>query len=146
MATSAAKTVETAFESFSATANETMKKSYERSMEMMGEVGELQKKNMEALAESSRITTKGLEELGTRAATYSRDAFEKGVEAARSMGGAQSVQEAMEMQATFTKSAFEAYLEEMNAMTGMFASLVREAAAPLNTQAGEFVSMMQKTA
>lgn len=146
MATSAKKTVETAFETFSTTANETMKKSYERSMEMMGEVGELQKKNMEAFAESSRITTKGLEELGTRAAFYSRDAFEKGVEAARSMGGAQSVQEAMEMQASFTKSAFEAYLEEMNAMTGMFASLVREASAPLNTQAGEFVSMMQKSA
>ncbi|MAF58955.1 MULTISPECIES: phasin family protein [Ponticaulis] len=146
MATSAKKTVETAFETFSTTANETMKKSYERSMEMMGEVGELQKKNMEAFAESSRITTKGLEELGTRAASYSRDAFEKGVEAARSMGGAQSVQEAMEMQASFTKSAFEAYLEEMNAMTGMFASLVREASAPLNTQAGEFVSMMQKSA
>ena len=146
MATSAKKTVETAFETFSTTANETMKKSYERSMELMGEVGELQKKNMEAFAESSRITTKGLEELGTRAASYSRDAFEKGVEAARSMGGAQSVQEAMEMQASFTKSAFEAYLEEMNAMTGMFASLVREASAPLNTQAGEFVSMMQKSA
>ena len=146
MATSAKKTVETAFETFSTTANDTMKKSYERSMEMMGEVGELQKKNMEAFAESSRITTKGLEELGTRAASYSRDAFEKGVEAARSMGGAQSVQEAMEMQASFTKSAFEAYLEEMNAMTGMFASLVREASAPLNTQAGEFVSMMQKSA
>ena len=146
MAKSAAKTVETAFDSFSTQANETMKKSYERSMEMMGEVGELQKKNMEAFAESTRITTKGIEELSTRAASYSRDAFEKGVEAARSMSSAQSVQEAMEMQANFTKSAFESYLGEMNAMTGMFASLVREASAPLNSQAGEFVSMMQKSA
>lgn len=146
MATSAAKTFETAFETFSTTANDTMKKSYDRSMEMMGEMGDLQKKNMEAVAESSRITTKGVEELSTRAASFSREAFEKGVEAAKSMSSAQSVQEAMELQASYTKTAFEAYLEEVNAMTGMFASLVREASAPLNTQAGQFVSMMQKSA
>lgn len=146
MAKSATKTLENTFDAFSSTASDTMKKTYERSLEMYGEFGEIQKKNMEAMAESARITTKGMEELGTRAAAYSKGAFEKGVEAARSVTGAQSVQEAMELQAGYTKSAFEAYLEEVNAMTGMFASMVREAAAPLNTQAGEFMSMMQKTA
>lgn len=146
MAKSASKTFESAFDAFSGNANETMKKSYERSVEMMGEFGELQKENMEAMAESTRIATKGVEELGTRAAAYSRGAFEKGVEAARTLTSAQSVQEAMELQANFTKSAFETYLEEVNAMTGMFASMVREAAAPLNAQAGKFVSTVQKTA
>ena len=146
MSKSASKTLEGTFDAFSGTANETMKKSYERSMEMLGEFGELQKQNMEAMAESSRIATKGMEELGARAAAYSRGAFEKGVEASRSMTSAQSMQEAFELQANYTKSAFETYLEEMNAMTGMFASMVREAAAPLNSQAGKFVSVMQKSA
>lgn len=146
MAKSASKTLESNFDAFSSTASDTMKKSYERSLEMFGEFGEIQKKNIEAMTESTRITTKGMEELGTRAAAYSKGAFEKGVEAARTVSSAQSVQEAMELQANFTKSAFESYLEEVNAMTGMFASMVREAAAPINTQAGEFVSKMQKTA
>ena len=146
MAKSTTEAAESTFDAFSGTANETMKKSYERSMEMFGDLGELQKQNMEAMAESTRITTKGMEELGSRAAAFQRGAFEKGVEAARSLTSVQSVQEAMELQANFTKSAFETYLAEMNAMTGMFASMVREAAAPLNTQAGKFVSTMQKTA
>lgn len=146
MAKVASETAQKAFEAFSTTANDTIKKSYERSVGLMGEMGELGKKNMEAVAESTRITTKSMEEIGTKAAAYSRDAFEKGVEASRSMTGAQSVQEAMEMQANFTKSAFENYVAHVNAMSGLFTSMVREAAAPLNTQAGQFVSMMQKTA
>ena len=139
-------TAEKAFEAISNTASDTMKKSYEKSMELMGEMGELSKKNMEAVAESTRITTKGFEEMGASNATFTRGAYEKGIEAAKSMSSAQSVQEAMELQATYTKSAFEAYLEQVNSMTGKFASLVREASAPINTQAGQFVSMMQKTA
>lgn len=146
MAKAKANALGSTFETLSETANDTLKKNYARSVEMMGEMGELSKKNLEAVAESTKITTKGFEEMGTRAAAYSKDAFEKGVEAARSMTGAQSVQEAMEMQATYTKTAFEAYLEEMNAMTGMFASLVKDASAPLNAQAGQFMSAMQKTA
>ena len=146
MAKTAADTAGKAFETMSSTANEAFKKSYERSVELMGEMTDFNKKNMEAMAESSHITTKGIEEISSRAASYSRDAFEKGVEAARSFSGAQSVQEAMELQANYTKSAFEAYLEQMNAMSGMFATVFREASAPLNSQAGEFVSMMQKSA
>lgn len=141
-ADTAAKT----FEAFSSTANETMKKTYERSVELMGEMGEFSKKNMEAMAESSRITTKSMEEISAKAASFSREAFEKGVEAARTMSSAQSVQEAMELQANYTKTAFESYLEQVNEMTGMYASMIREASAPLNTQAGQFVSMMQKSA
>lgn len=146
MAKSTTVKAEKMFEALSGSANETLKKNYERSMELMGEMGELSKKNLEAVAESTRITTKGFEELGTRAAAYSRDAMEKGVEAARGMTGAKSVQEALELQANYTKSAFEAYLEEVNAMTGMFASMVRKASEPLNAQAGTFMNMMQKTA
>lgn len=142
---STAKT-EKMFEALSGTTNETLKKSYERSVELMSEMGELSKKNLDAVAESTKITTQGFEEIGTRAAAYQRDAYEKGVEAAKSMTGVKSVQEAMELQADYTKSAFETYLEEMNAMTGMFASMVRKASEPLNAQAGTFVSMMQKTA
>lgn len=146
MAKATTTKTEKAFDAFTGNANETMKKSYERSMEMMSEMGELSKKNLEAVAESTRITTKGFEEMGTRAASYSRDAMEKGVEAARSMTGVKSVQEALELQAGYTKSAFEAYLEEVNAMTGMFASTMRKASEPLNSQAGSFMNMMQKTA
>lgn len=146
MTTTATKSAEAAFEAFSGPASDAMKKSYERSVELFGEVSELQKKNLEALTESSRITTKGIEELSTRAAAFSKDAFEKGVEAAKTVTSAKSVQEAMEFQASYTKTAFETYLEEMNAVTGMFATLVRDASAPLNSQAGQFVSMMQKSA
>ena len=112
----------------------------------MGEFGELQKQNLDAMAESTRAATKGMETISSHAAAYSREAFEKGVEAARSVTSAQSVQEAMELQTGYTKSAFEAYLEEMNTLTGMFASMVREASAPLNSQAGKFATLMQKTA
>ncbi len=146
MAKATAEKAEKMFETFSTTANETFKKSYERSVELMGEMGEFGKTNMEAVAESTRITTKGFEELGSHAAAYTRDSFEKGVEAARSMTGAKSVQEAIELQTNFSKSAFETYLEQVNQMTGMFATLVRDASAPLNTQAGKFMSAMQKSA
>lgn len=146
MAKATTEKAEKMFETFSTTANETFKKSYERSLEMMNEMSEIGKTNLEAVAQSARITTKGFEELGTRAAAYSRDSFEKSVEAARSLTTAKSVQEAMELQANFSKTAFETYLEELNQVTGKFAALVREASEPLNSQAGKFMSVLQKSA
>jgi len=146
MPKAATEKAEKMFETFSTTANETFKKSYDRSVELMGDMNAFSKSNMEAMAESTRIATKGFEQLGTRAATYSRDSFEKGVEAARSLTSAKSVQEAIELQTNYSKTAFETYLEELNQMTGMFASMVREASEPLNTQASKFVSTLQKSA
>lgn len=146
MAKTANEKTEKMFEAMSGTANETLKKSYERSVELMGEMGELSKKNLEALTESTRIATKGMEEMSTHAAAFSRDSFDKSVEVAKSFSGVKSVQEALELQSQYSKSAFENYFEQMNKMTGLFASTCRQAAEPLNAQAGKFMSMMQKTA
>ncbi len=139
-------TAANAYEQMNANASETLRKGYERSVGVMGEMGELSKKNMEAVAESTKITTKAMEDIGTRYADFSRGTFERGMEAAKSMTSAQSVQEAMEMQAGYAKSFMETYLEEVNALTGRFASMVKDASAPINAQAGQVVSTLQARA
>lgn len=140
------KSAMNAFENFSTASSDAAKKSFERSVALMGEMGEFSKANMAAVAESAQVAGKAAEQIGTRAASYTKEAVEHAMEVGRSVSTAKSVKEAIEIQADFAKTSFDRYLEEMNAWTGLMASSMKSCIEPLNAQAGEFVAMMQRRA
>jgi len=121
------------------------KDSVEKSMAAVTEMNTHSKKNLEAVVASVTAATKGAEALGARAIAYSKKSVEDQVAAAKALAGAKSVQEAIEFQTAFAKSAFEAYVAEVNKMSEAVSASVKESMAPLNERVTALVERVQST-
>jgi phasin family protein len=81
---------------------------------------------------SMTAATKGAESVGSQAMNYSKRSMEDGVAAAKALATAKSMQEVVELQTAYAKTALETYLAEMNRMSETVASSVKDSLAPLN--------------
>ena len=115
----------------------------EKSLAGLNEMNAQSKQNLEALVASATATAKGAETLGAQAMAYSKTAVEKHVEAAKALSSARSVQEVIELQSTYAKSALETYMAEMNRASEVFSATVKGAFRPLNERATAMVETMQ---
>ena len=88
-------------------------------------------------------STKGAEALGAQAMAYSKKAVEDHVAAAKSLSGAKSVQEVIELQTTYAKSALDAYIAEVSKMSDIVSSSVKDAVKPLNERVTAAVERLQ---
>src|SRR5690606_31704109 len=113
----AAETVKNTVEQFTTAGNVAFKDAVEKSLASLNEVNAHSKKNLEAVIASVTASTKGAEALGAQAMAYSKKAVESQVAAAKSLSGAKSIQEVVELQTTYAKSAFEAYIAEFTKMS-----------------------------
>ncbi|MGI8839661.1 MAG: phasin family protein [Caulobacteraceae bacterium] len=141
MATAAA--VKDTAEQFTAAGNRAFKDSVEKSMFALSEMNANSRKNLEAVVASATAAAKGAETLGTRAIAYSRKSLEGQVVAAKSLAGAKSLQEAVELQTAFAKSTFESYVAEVGKMGETVAASMKESMSPLNERVTALVERVQ---
>jgi phasin family protein len=139
----AAETVKSSNEKFAAAGNKAFKDSFDKSFSAFTELNTQSKQNFEAFVASMTAATKGAEALGAHAVAFSRKAVEDQVAAAKTLAGAKSVQEVIELQTGFAKNAFETYVAEMNKMAETVASSVKESASPINERVSAFVERVQ---
>src|SRR5262249_13203080 len=92
---------------------------------------------------SVTAATKGAEALGAQAMAYSKKALEDQVAAAKSLTTAKSVQEVVELQTTYAKSAFEAYIAELTRASETVSSSVKDCFQPINERVTAFVEKIQ---
>ncbi|MBA3810438.1 MAG: TIGR01841 family phasin [Caulobacteraceae bacterium] len=138
-----ADTDKTTVDQFASAGNKAFKDSVEKSMGALAEINAHSKKNLEAMVASVTAATKGAETLGARAIAYSKKSVEDHVAAAKTLAGAKSVQEVVELQTAFAKSAFETYVAEMNRMTETVAASVKESMSPINERVTAMVERVQ---
>jgi len=143
MAANGAATLKSTVEQFTTAGNQAFKDSIEKSLTAIGEVNAHSKKNLEAVVASATAATKGAETLGAQAMAYSKKSLEDHVAAAKTLTSAKSVQEVVELQTAFAKSAFEAYVAEMNKASETVAASMKECFAPLNERVTAFVERFQ---
>jgi phasin family protein len=146
----AAETVKTASDKIKATAEQytaagaqTFKDNVEKSLASLNEINAHSKKNLEALVASTTAATKGAETLGAQAMAFSKSAFERQVEAAKALTGARSVQEAVELQTAFAKSALETYMAELNRATETVSTTLKDSLRPINERATAMMETLQ---
>lgn len=137
------ETAKSAVDQFTTAGNKAFKDSFEKSMSTLAELNTHSKKNFEAAVASITAATKGAETLGAQAVAFSKKAVEDQVSAARTLAAAKSVQEVIELQTGFAKTAFEAYVAEVNKMTETVAASVKDSAAPINERMTAFVERVQ---
>lgn len=139
----AAQTVKSASEQFAAAGNKAFKDSFDKSFSALTELNTHSKKNFEAFVASMTAATKGAETLGAHAVSFSRKTVEDQVAAAKTLAGAKSVQEVIELQTGFAKTAFETYVAEMNKMAETVAASLKESASPINERVTALVERIQ---
>ncbi|MHB8530977.1 MAG: phasin family protein [Caulobacteraceae bacterium] len=141
MATIAPETVNTA-EPLAAS-GAAFKDQVERSMSAMRDLSSLSTKNFEAVVASMTAAAKGAESIGARAVAYSKKTVEDQVAAAKTLSSAKSVQEVIELQTAFARSAFEGYIAEVTKMGEAFTASVKESVKPISARVTAVVERAQ---
>lgn len=139
----AADALKTTVEQFTTAGNQAFKDSVEKSLAALNEMNAHSKQNLEAVVASVTAATKGAEALGAQAIAYSKKSVEDHVAAAKNLTGAKSVQEVVELQTAWAKSALETYLAELNKASETVAASVKETLTPLNARVTAAVEKMQ---
>ncbi len=139
----AADKVKATAEQYTAAGTQTFKDNVEKSLAGLNDLNAHSKKNLEALVASTTAATKGAETLGAQAMAFSKTTFERNVEAAKALSGVRSVQEAVELQTTFAKSAVETYMAEMTRFTETLSATMKDSLRPINERATAMVEAFQ---
>lgn len=132
-----------AFQQASAQGNQAVREGMDKSMAAMTELNAMGKKNVEALVESATAAARGAEALGTQSLAFSKKSWEDGVNAAQALAGARSIQEVIELQTSFAKTAMEAYLAEVTKMTDVMSASVKDTFKPINERVTATVERVQ---
>lgn len=138
-----ADAVKTNFDKAAVVGDKAFKDAADKSLGALNELNAQSKRNFEALIASATAATRGAESLGAQAVSYAKTAMEGQVEHVRALSSVRSIQEAMELQTTYAKSAMEAYVAEMNKAGETLQSAMKDSFKPLNTRATEAVETMQ---
>ena len=139
----AAEAAKSTVEQFTAASNVAFKEGVEKSLAAMNELNTHSKQNLEAIVASATASAKGAEALGARAMAFAKAVFDTQVSAAKSLAGAKSVQEVVELQTSFAKTALETYMAEFARMSDTVSASVKESMKPLNERVTATVEKFQ---
>ena len=142
----AAETVKTTVDQVTAASTVAFKDGVEKTLAALNDANSTSKKNLEAVVASVTAATKGAEELGAETMAFSKKAFEEQVAAAKALAGAKSVQEAVELQSAWAKSAFEGYVAQFGKFSELVTASVKETVKPINERVAAVVERAQAAA
>ena len=135
----ASETIETMVK----TSSDAMKHSFDRAAKSYDSFASFNKETMEALIQSASATSKGLEAINAEALAFSKQQIEDSVAAAKAAMTSKSVQELVEIQSDFAKSAFESFVGQATKLGEMFTALAKETAEPINGRTAAFMEIIQ---
>lgn len=138
-----AETLNTTVEQFTTAGNQAFKDSVEKSLSALNDFNAQSKQNLEAVVASVTAATKGAESLGAQSIAFSKKSVEDAVAAAKTLSGAKSIQEVVELQTSFAKTALESYLAELNKASEIVSASVKESLVPLNARVTAAVEKFQ---
>ncbi|MBI1264744.1 MAG: phasin family protein [Alphaproteobacteria bacterium] len=132
-----------AFDTVTTASNDAIKEGFDKSVNALNDFTAFQKDTVDAMIASATTAAKSLEDINTSALAYAKKSMEDTVSVARTMAGAKSVQELIEVQADYAKTAMDAYLAEINRQSELMSGLVKHTFKPLNDRAAAAVELMQ---
>ena len=130
-------------EQFQAKGTQALRDGMEKTSASMAELSAQSKQNLEALTASATAAQKGAEALSAQAMSYGKTSWETGVAAAQTISQARSIQELIELQTNFAKSAMETYLSEVTKMTETLTGSVKDSFKPINERVTASVEKFQ---
>ena len=126
-----------------AAGTQALREGMEKTSASLAELSAQSKQNLEALTASATAAQKGAEALSAQVVSYSKSSWETGVAAAQTFSQARSIQELIELQTNFAKSAMETYLSEVTKMTETLTGSVKDSFKPINERVTASVEKFQ---
>ena len=120
-----------------------LKDTMEKSLSAINEMNAQAKRNVEAVVASLTAATHGAEALSTQAVAYTKKSVEGQVEHSKALTSARSVQELLELQTSFAKTAFESYVAEVTHAAETLSTAMKESLRPLNERATAMAETLQ---
>lgn len=139
----AADTMKTTVEQFTAAGNQAFKDNVEKSLAALATLNTHSKQNLEAVVASVTAATKGAEAIGAQTLAFSKKALEDNVTAAKTLANCKSMQEAVEYQTAFAKTAMETYMAEMTRLSETMSTSMKDSMKPINERVTAFVERVQ---
>lgn len=143
MPTPGADQIRATVDQVTAAGNQAFKDAADKSLAALNEINSHSKRNLEALVASVTAATKGAEALGAQAMAFTKKSVEDQAAAAKALTGARSVQEVVELQTTFAKSALEAYIAQMTKASEIVSASMKDSLKPLNERVTAAVERLQ---
>ena len=110
---------------------ETFKNGMENAVKGYDQVLGFGKENVEAYMRAATVAGKGVETFQNELYLFSKQSVEETLATTKAVLGAKTVHEAVEIQAHFAKSAFEAYVGQVNRLNEILLSTTKEAFEPI---------------
>jgi phasin family protein len=140
---SAAETINTTVEQFTVAGNQAFKDAMEKTLAAINEASAFSRQNVEAVIASATAAAKGAETLGAQAAAFAKTSVENQVAAAKSLASAKSVQEVIELQTNYARTALETYLAELNRWGETVTASMKDSVQPINERVTAAVEKFQ---
>ena len=104
----------------------------------------LSKEQVDAIVSAGNVAAKGFETINAEVMAFTKGQIEDQISATKAMMGVRTLQDLIELQNDFAKSAFEAYTAHTTKLSEVAAKTAQEAFAPINTQFQAAVEKMVK--
>jgi hypothetical protein len=99
-------------------------------IEKFEEFQKLSKDNADLALQSVNTFQKGAQAIAVEVADYSKKSFEEGSAAFEKLLGAKSFDKVIEVQTTYFKSAYEAFVAEATKLGGLYTDVAKDAYKP----------------
>ena len=118
----------------------------EKAMKTTEELVAFSQGNIEAFVKSSQIWTAGIQDLSKQVAATAQANFDESMNVFRAMTGVKSLKDALDLQASFARTAFEKSVAESGKLTDASFKLTEQAMAPITARVTAAIEKIVKTA
>lgn len=108
-----------------------MKEQMDKMMKATEELVSFGQGNLEAIIKSNQVLVQGLQDLSRQTMAAAQAQFEEAVAVFKALPSVKSVKEAMDLQASLTRNAFEKSVAETSRLTDASFKLAEQVTAPL---------------
>jgi len=137
-----AETMDSAFRA----GTDSMKDGVDKATEGFNKMVALTKDNTEAFIQSANVAGKGFETINNEVVAYSRKRIEDGVTAAKAIFGAKSLNEAIELQTAYFRTALDAHVAQFSRLSQLAVDTTKSAAEPISVRAQQVAELIQSEA
>jgi len=127
-----------------AASTEALEKALSMSKDRFEDAAKMGKDQVEACVTAGSVATKGFETINAEVMAFTKTQIEDQISAAKAMMGAKTLQELIELQNGFAKSAFEAYTAHTTKLSEVATKVAQDAFAPINAQVQASVEKLVK--
>jgi len=130
-------------ESVMSASSEAVKQSMEKAMKSIDDIASFNKGTVDAFVQSANAASKGLEALGAEVLSYSKQSIEDYMAATKAAMGSRSVQEFLEVNTDYAKTAFDTYVGRFTKLGDMASTTAKDAFEPLSGRFNAFIEAVQ---